>query len=623
MNCGYERDARTSFEFCSRQLGEKKGNLKSRNHNMFNWFEDFTTSYDELDRLKSYKNAQGVLETQTYNEDGRIDVNTLGKYNYANTAKKYQNTSITLTTDALTYYKNRGIIAIPSPTATRALNITYNTFKSPVEIKEDGVDNISFVYNDNNDRSAMFYGSTNQDKNLRPNRKYYSADGSMEIKQNISTGVTEFLTYIGGDGYSSPIVLKSDGTTQNYLYLHRDYQGSIVAITDANAAVLEKRLFDAWGAILKVQNGAGVDLNVLTILDRGYTGHEHLQSVGLINMNGRIYDPKLHRFLQPDNYVQDPFNTQNYNRYGYCWNNPLKFTDPSGEWIWIVVGAVIGGTINWIAHGATFDARGLAAFGIGAAAGALAGIVGPAAFTSAGGGAAGLGGFFAGAAGGAVGAAASQTVLSIGNHVAFGDPLMSGKEFIMGVAFGAVLGGSINGISALKNGNTFWKGTPPPIKVQPITIHPIGVVKTGNPEIKTDAKLPSSTQTNTTPTTQNNTAVVINKETGVVDVSKNPAFRYMGEDELQAIKDTGMLRGGREGETFFTKDLYKSAASAQNRLSLGDTPSFRVEFEIINKPSLLLNGTKILPLNTMMGKGSEFMTLDKVMVKLINWQPLK
>ena len=47
-------------------------------------------------------------------------------------------------------------------------------------------------------------------------------------------------------------------------------------------------------------------------------------------MNGRLYDPKLHRFLQTDNYVQDPGNTQNYNRYGYVLNNPLKYTDPSG-----------------------------------------------------------------------------------------------------------------------------------------------------------------------------------------------------------------------------------------------------------------------------------------------------
>lgn len=137
------------------------------------------------------------------------------------------------------------------------------------------------------------------------------------------------------------IILKSDGTTQNYLYLHRDYLGSIVAITNQEGNVVEKRLFDAWGNITQVQDGAGVDLNVLTILDRGYTGHEHLQGVHLIHMNGRLYDPVIHRFLQPDNFVQDPFYTQNYNRYGYCWNNPLKFTDPSGEIIPLIVGGII------------------------------------------------------------------------------------------------------------------------------------------------------------------------------------------------------------------------------------------------------------------------------------------
>lgn len=64
-------------------------------------------------------------------------------------------------------------------------------------------------------------------------------------------------------------------------------------------------------------------------------------------MNGRLYDPKLHRFLQPDNFVQDSSNTQNYNRYGYCWNNPFKYTDESGEIIWFVVAYIaVSAAIN-------------------------------------------------------------------------------------------------------------------------------------------------------------------------------------------------------------------------------------------------------------------------------------
>ncbi|TRX35949.1 RHS repeat-associated core domain-containing protein [Flavobacterium restrictum] len=466
----------------------QRGNLKSRTNGMFNTNDSF--GYDFQDRLISYPNALGVVEKQTYMDDGRIDTNTLGTYKYNNAQMKYQNTSVTLTPEATGYYVNRegvfndsmeeranwnkqpynptaisfddtnahsgknslkinttgtgqavayvqsnklikidnttdtqytfsgwvktdsptaqltlfefkenetayftkvesvatatvgqwkfitktvtvpatikylniradnvgtgtvwfddviirktsnaALVNLPIPDATykdRKLAITYNTFKSPVSISEAGVDKMSFTYNDNNDRSVMFYGSLDVDKNLRPNRKYYSADGTMEIKENTKTGAIEFITYLGGDGYSAPVVYKktypSTGTPQEQiLYLHRDYQGSILAITNDVGLVLEKRLFDAWGNIAKVQDGAGNTLSGLTLLDRGYTGHEHLQSVGLIDMNARLYDPKLHRFLQPDNYVQDPSNTQNYNRYGYVLNNPLAYTDESGE----------------------------------------------------------------------------------------------------------------------------------------------------------------------------------------------------------------------------------------------------------------------------------------------------
>ena len=118
------------------------------------------------------------------------------------------------------------------------------------------------------------------------------------------------------------------------------------------------------------------DLPESYLYDRGYTRHEHIDEFELINMNGRVYDPFIARFLSPDNFVQEPGYSQNFNRYSYAYNNPLKFTDPDGEWIHLVIGAVIGGTINWMTHGAEFSWDGAKYFGIGAAAGALGAGVG-------------------------------------------------------------------------------------------------------------------------------------------------------------------------------------------------------------------------------------------------------
>ena len=66
-------------------------------------------------------------------------------------------------------------------------------------------------------------------------------------------------------------------------------------------------------------------------LHRDCMGHEMLNEFNLINMNGRVYDPVLGRFLSPDKYVQEGDNSQNYNSYSYCLNNPLKYADPSGD----------------------------------------------------------------------------------------------------------------------------------------------------------------------------------------------------------------------------------------------------------------------------------------------------
>ena len=202
--------------------------------------------------------------------------------------------------------------------------------------------------------------------------KHYSHDGSTEIVCNKTDNSTKFVFYLGGDAYSVPAILISDGEAQKLYYLHRDYLGSIVMLTDENGNIAERRHFDPWGQVVKVEDGAGKVLQGLTLLDRGFTGHEHLQTVGLVHMNGRLYDPALHRFLQPDNYVQDPFNTQNFNRYGYCLNNPLVYVDENGEIIELIFG--LGNLIARAKRGSIHNFwDGVGAFFQGFLAGAVAG----------------------------------------------------------------------------------------------------------------------------------------------------------------------------------------------------------------------------------------------------------
>lgn len=63
---------------------------------------------------------------------------------------------------------------------------------------------------------------------------------------------------------------------------------------------------------------------------RGFTGHEHVDDLRLIHMNGRMYDPQLGRFLSVDPIIQFPTDSQSLNPYSYLGNNPLSGRDPSG-----------------------------------------------------------------------------------------------------------------------------------------------------------------------------------------------------------------------------------------------------------------------------------------------------
>ena len=350
------------------QFNPQKGLLDSRQYSFWGKQEDF--SYDNLDRLTAWGDANTPPQTHSYDERGRITENSLlGTYKYP--AKGYDQEKLVLNSTGETFYKEA-----PMPV------IRYNMLKSPEQIYVKDKERITYLYNAFGNRAHSFYGNAEAEKEKRPIHKHYSADGSVEIKEDKAKGSINFVFYLGGDPYTAPAVYSSNGEEGKLLFLHRDQLGSIVAITDLNGKLVEARHFDAWGKVLGITDGNGNKLENL-LLDRGYTGHEHLASVGLIHCNGRLYDPALHRFLMPDNYIQDPFNTQNFNRYGYCLNNPLVYNDITGEWFGIddLIAAVVGGainlTVNAIQGNVTSWGSALGYFGVGAVSGWASLYVGP------------------------------------------------------------------------------------------------------------------------------------------------------------------------------------------------------------------------------------------------------
>jgi len=121
-------------------------------------------------------------------------------------------------------------------------------------------------------------------------------------------------------------------------YWHKDHLGSLVAMTDQTGTITQRFRFDPWGK-RQCLTAAGASSTCSSngssgTEERGFTGHEMLDEIGLIHMNGRLYDPELGRFLEADPVIQNPLDGQNYNRYSYVGNNPLSYTDPSGFSRW-------------------------------------------------------------------------------------------------------------------------------------------------------------------------------------------------------------------------------------------------------------------------------------------------
>lgn len=429
-------------------------NLTEREDLGNGWYEDF--SYDNLNRLTSdgerdfYFNSWG-------NITGRSDI---GSFEYEIPNKPHAITKV---------------IPLSGRMPVRTQEIAYTSFSRPDSISENGV-KASFTYNGFSDRVRMHVARGNRHILDR----YYLGEC---YERDVRDSSPLEKIYLFGDYYDAPTVYvyaEQDGEGALY-HILRDYLGSVTHVLDSDGNTLQEMSYDAWGSLRDPETlgyfADTPDGDPELLLGRGYTGHEHLPWFGLINMNARLYDPLTGRFLSPDPFVQMPDFTQGLNRFSYALNNPFKYVDQDGEFLWAAVGigALIGASINVAVHWKDISSASgwnmvgrLAGYAFtGAVAGGVSAVVGVAVAGALGGSmmgvAAGTTGFINGAITGASMGASSGFILGTGNSLMygndFGDSLLDGlKEGAIDGLTGGVTGGVSGGVKALNQSRNFWTG---------------------------------------------------------------------------------------------------------------------------------------------------------------------
>ncbi len=304
------------------------GNLENRtDHNQkvsnVSLSESFT--YDELNRVKNIKlnNVLPLSWQYSYDDSGNILYNSgFGTYLY-NGASGPHAVDTVVDANSAAIINSYLYDANGNMTSDKDRAITYTSFNKPNLITK-GTNSHAFYYSGDHTR---FKQVTAKGQTLYLSARY---DAGTHFERETENGVSKDVHYIyaGGSLIGTYTVLASD--IRETRYFHTDHLGSISVITDETGTVRERLSYGPFGKRRNLDwtNSA---VQIMAVENHhGFTGHEHLDDVGFIHMNGRVYDPTLARFISADPNIQYPNSTQGYNRYTYVNNNPLSLTDPSG-----------------------------------------------------------------------------------------------------------------------------------------------------------------------------------------------------------------------------------------------------------------------------------------------------
>ena len=326
------------------------GNIESRLDVLqSSMLESFT--YDELDRLTGSSISGGPSgvshssKSYGYDDLGNITSKSdVGSYSYVGCGGRPHAVCSAGGTN-YSYDANGSMLSgVNGGTVTQ---VGYTSFNKSNYMQKG---NYAVTFNYDADRRRN-YKSRIQSGSLNLQTYYVGINGSgaKVFEQEVSSATgTKDIHYIYGAGGQAVATHITEGAAKKTEYFHRDHLGSVALVTNDAGLQVSAVSFDAWGARRNENwsdNSTGAGLESITG-NIGFTGQETIEEIGLIHMNGRIYDPRLGKFLSADPLIQAPYNSQSYNRYSYVMNNPLSLIDPSGySWLskkWKKIGGFKG-----------------------------------------------------------------------------------------------------------------------------------------------------------------------------------------------------------------------------------------------------------------------------------------
>ena len=314
------------------------GNLRSRTETRAGAILTTQYDYDNLNRLKTEARSGGaVTGTQTltwsYDDIGNLTSRSdVGTYTYpasgANAVRPHAVSSIAGTVNGVTnpsysYDANGNILTSAGRSAT------WTSFNLPATLTR-GTNQLSWLYDSEHERvREQLKGNgtlTRTTVYVNP-----AAGAGLFYEEEIAGSVVKRRHYISGGEGAMAVLTRQSGVADEVRYWHKDHLDSNTVVTNESGAVVERLEYEPFGKRRKADNttdAAGTLTAIST--DRGFTEHEMLDEVGLIHMNGRVFDPAIGRFLSGDPGVPHPDDMQSLNRYSYARNRPLSMVDPSG-----------------------------------------------------------------------------------------------------------------------------------------------------------------------------------------------------------------------------------------------------------------------------------------------------